>query len=116
MEINPRDTVDGIQPADETVFVSLEGDNYAVNLTDKKATNLRADLAPFIAVSRLVGETSTADLRVQLAEEAYLEASQNTFYDCGDYQQDPSGEDPIVFPEDYYRHAWSTVINDALEA
>lgn len=45
------DDIDG-SPADETVVFSLDGANYEIDLASRRAAELRAALAPWIAGAR----------------------------------------------------------------
>jgi hypothetical protein len=46
-----QDDINGQEPA-QTVFFSLDGKNYEIDLTEQNATELRAGLAPWIAAAR----------------------------------------------------------------
>ena len=62
----PRNSLRGFLMATETVFFSLDGDDYAINLGPGSAEDFRAELAPFIERARKVGEKSLEQLREEL--------------------------------------------------
>jgi hypothetical protein len=49
------DGLDG-SPADETVVVNLDGKIYEIDLSRRNADRLRAQLRPFVAAARHVGD------------------------------------------------------------
>jgi Lsr2 len=46
-----QDDINGQEPA-QTVFFSLDGKDYEIDLTEQNATELRTGLAPWIAAAR----------------------------------------------------------------
>ncbi len=56
------DDIDG-SPADETVTFSLDGAHFEIDLASRRAAELRAELAPWIASARRANARSTRAAR-----------------------------------------------------
>ncbi|MFJ5301108.1 histone-like nucleoid-structuring protein Lsr2 [Streptomyces sp. NPDC088350] len=99
----PRDSFNSEELAAETVFFSLDDSDYVINLTEERATKLRAELVPFIEKARKVGEVGIISLYDQLDKENAYVASDAVIWDepypLGDLDFFPPGADPADYFE-----------------